>query len=145
MSQKSLLMVAGNSQKISKGFTLIEVMIAVAVIAILAVVALPSYRNYIVRGDVDRCIKHILPARMTADNLMQNRVVFDGNPGALGLAAGNDCDAITVVDNNDGTASITGRVNDNSGNAINIMTLTRSANGTWACNSSNATFAPTNC
>ena len=34
----------------SAGFTLIEVMITVAIVAILAMVALPSYRDYILRG-----------------------------------------------------------------------------------------------
>ncbi len=36
----------------SRGFTLIEVMIAVAIVAILSAVAYPSYRDYIVRGQL---------------------------------------------------------------------------------------------
>lgn len=36
----------------SRGFTLIEVMITVAIVAILSAVAYPSYRDYIVRGQL---------------------------------------------------------------------------------------------
>lgn len=36
--------------KTSKGFTLVELMIVMAIIAILSMVALPSYRNYVVRA-----------------------------------------------------------------------------------------------
>jgi type IV pilus assembly protein PilA len=62
---------------IQKGFTLIELMIVIAIIGILAAVALPSYKEYTVRAKLSEGLVGASPAKITISEGFQ----ADGMPG----------------------------------------------------------------
>ncbi|MEJ8845204.1 type IV pilin protein [Variovorax rhizosphaerae] len=56
----------------SRGFTLIEVMIAVAIVAILAAVALPSYNDYVRRGQLPEAFSNLSDYRTKMEQYYQD-------------------------------------------------------------------------
>jgi type IV pilus assembly protein PilE len=60
------------------GFTLIELMIVVAIVAILAAIALPSYNQYVVRGKMTEAYSNLLAMRVQAEQFYQDNRTYAG-------------------------------------------------------------------
>ena len=74
-----------------RGFTLIELMIVVAIIGVLAAVAIPAYRDYTVRSKVQEGVNLSNAHRSVLENACREGTLAEGmDNAALGLAASTD-------------------------------------------------------
>src|SRR5690348_18249802 len=73
-------------KSMQKGFTLIELMIVVAIIAILAAIAIPAYQDYLIRTQVSEGAVLADGAKTAIGELYSNRGVFPDNNASAGLA-----------------------------------------------------------
>jgi type IV pilus assembly protein PilA len=72
---------------IQKGFTLIELMIVVAIIAILAAIAIPAYQDYIIRSQVTEGLSLADGAKTAVAEFYSNKGVFPTTNASAGLAS----------------------------------------------------------
>ena len=88
--------------KKQQGFTLIELMIVVAIIGILAAIAIPAYQDYTIRAQVSEGINLASGAKAAIAEYFMDKGVLPANNGEAGLEApanivGNYASSVTVA------------------------------------------------
>ena len=140
-------------KKIQQGFTLIELMIVVAIIGILAAIAIPAYSDYTERAKVSELVTVASACKASVSEYYQAQGVFPANNAAAG------CDTVTTakigslaVTGNaavSGTITVASLLTKATGNYVLVGTPTANDSVEWACNGAGTTipdkYLPANC
>jgi type IV pilus assembly protein PilA len=129
---------------IQKGFTLIELMIVVAIIGILAAIALPAYQDYTIRAKVSELVLAASAFRTSVTEKAQT----DNALGSAGAGL-----TVTVFGKISGGSVSDGGVIVLSGSAATVgtavtLTMTPSLSGNtvvWTCTGTPSKFMPSTC
>ena len=132
-----------------KGFTLIELMIVVAIIGILAAIALPAYQDYTKRTHVSEGLTLAGGAKASVTEYFSSQGNFPSNNTSAGLAAANAIkgNAVKQVAVASGKITITynGKVAD--GATLELSPTTGAGGVQWSCKGGTviAKYRPSNC
>ena len=128
-------------RNIQKGFTLIELMIVIAIIGILAAIAIPAYQDYTIRAQVSECLTLSAAAKTAVAETFSSSGTAPATRTAAGMSANAaDTNGQYVVSIGIANGTITCTTGNNvNANAVGTLVLvpfvTADNSVAWRCNS----------
>jgi len=136
--------------KKQQGFTLIELMIVVAIIGILAAIAIPAYQDYTIRAQVSEGLNLAGGAKAAISEVVMDSGVFPIDNDSAGLSASGTIQGKYVSDvlvTADGVVQVTYQgpsahtVLDSAPGILNLSPTTNAGSVEWACKSTDGSIA----
>ena len=135
--------------KLQQGFTLIELMIVVAIIGILAAVAIPSYQDYTARAQVTEAVSLTSAFKTGLAEYYADRGSYPSTLTAIGTTTSGKYVGSMTVSSNGGNVSVTATMNATVNPNIRASTLILYSTDSlqWGCNAGNidSKYRPSTC
>lgn len=131
------------SRRTVQGFTLIELMIVVAIVGVLASIALPAYNDYVRRAAVQESFSELANWRVRMEQFYQDNRNYGAGGGACGVAHAGQAGAkfnygCATPDGQSYVLTATGAVNPASGHVYTVNQANQKATTSFKGSSSGA-------